>query len=136
MIDTTNFTDKRTTGAPTRNLPGRLFTRTAPDTLLYEFTVDDPTAFTKPWKVELPMMQSEGPMYEFACHEGNRAMMNMLNTARIQKKAAAEKAAARRVTRNRIGEIYVCEALDRGVFIPELTRARCPPSRRDSKQRR
>jgi hypothetical protein len=100
VIDTTNFTDKTHYRGSDRNLHVvERFTRTAADTLLYEFTVDDPTAFTKPWKVELPMMQSEGPMYEFACHEGNRAMMNMLNTARIQEKAAAEKAAGQSVTK-------------------------------------
>ena len=49
------------------------------DTLLYQFEIDNPTAFTKPWKGELTMTRSPGPMYEFACHEGNYALPNMLN---------------------------------------------------------
>lgn len=48
------------------------------DTLLYQFDVDNPTAFTQPWKGELTMTRSAGPMYEFACHEGNYALPNLL----------------------------------------------------------
>jgi hypothetical protein len=48
------------------------------DTLLYQFEVDDPTAFTKPWKGELTMSRGAGLIYEFACHEGNYALPNML----------------------------------------------------------
>ncbi len=48
------------------------------DTLLYQFEIDNPTAFTKPWKGELTMTRSEGPIFEFACHEGNYALTNML----------------------------------------------------------
>ena len=53
------------------------------DTLLYRFEVDNPTAFTQPWKGELTMTRSTGPMYEFACHEGNYALPNMLNGERF-----------------------------------------------------
>ena len=53
------------------------------DTLLYRFEVDNPTAFTQPWKGELTMSRSTGPMYEFACHEGNYALPNMLNGERF-----------------------------------------------------
>ena len=49
------------------------------DTLLYRFEIDNPTAFTQPWKGELTMTRSPGPIYEFACHEGNYALPNMLN---------------------------------------------------------
>jgi hypothetical protein len=48
------------------------------DTLLYQFEIDNPTAFTKPWKGELTMTRSTGPIYEFACHEGNYSLTNML----------------------------------------------------------
>jgi hypothetical protein len=48
------------------------------NTILYRFEVDDPTAFTKPWKGELTMERSPGPIYEYACHEGNYALRNML----------------------------------------------------------
>ena len=53
------------------------------DTLLYRFEVDNPSAFTQPWKGELTMTRSTGPMYEFACHEGNYALPNMLNGERF-----------------------------------------------------
>ncbi len=49
------------------------------DTLLYRFEIDNPTAFTQPWKGELTMVRSPGPIYEFACHEGNYALPNMLS---------------------------------------------------------
>ena len=58
------------------------------DTLLYRFEIDDPTAFTQPWKGELTMARSPGPIYEYACHEGNYAMTDILGGAR---KADAEK---------------------------------------------
>jgi hypothetical protein len=48
------------------------------DTLLYRFEIDDPTAFTQPWKGELTMARAPGPIYEYACHEANYSMVNML----------------------------------------------------------
>jgi hypothetical protein len=53
------------------------------DTLLYQFEVDDPTAFTKPWKGELTMARSSAPIYEYACHEGNYSLPNMLRGYRL-----------------------------------------------------
>ena len=64
------------------------FTRLAPDTLLYEFTVNDPNIWTKPWSAALPMSRSQGPVYEYACHEGNYGMVNLLAGARAEEKAA------------------------------------------------
>jgi hypothetical protein len=49
-----------------------------PDTLLYQFEIDNPTAFTRPWKGELTMTRATGNIYEFACHEGNYSLTNML----------------------------------------------------------
>jgi hypothetical protein len=49
------------------------------NTILYRFEVDDPTAFTRPWKGELTMARSRGPIYEYACHEGNYALPNLLS---------------------------------------------------------
>ena len=49
------------------------------DTLLYRFEVDNPTAFTQPWKGELTMTRASGPIYEYACHEGNYALPNLLS---------------------------------------------------------
>ena len=63
------------------------------DTLLYKFEIDDPTAFTKPWKGELTMARSPGPIYEYACHEGNYSMGNMLRGYRASEGQAANPAA-------------------------------------------
>jgi hypothetical protein len=48
------------------------------NTLLYQFEIDDPTAFTQPWKGELTMERSPAPLYEYACHEANYSLVNML----------------------------------------------------------
>src|SRR5262245_43306400 len=58
------------------------FTRVDRDTLLYEFTVDNPTAFTAPWSAVLPMTRSEDRIFEYACHEANYALMDILRGAR------------------------------------------------------
>ena len=54
------------------------FTRVSPDTLDYQFTVDDAGTWTSPWSRSLPMARTEGPIYEFACHGGNHGLMNIL----------------------------------------------------------
>jgi hypothetical protein len=61
-------------------------------TILYEFTVDDPKTFTRPWSAEFPMMGAKGPIVEYACHEGNYGLANILRAARAEE-AAAVKAA-------------------------------------------
>ena len=66
------------------------FTRTAGDTLTYEFTVDDPATFAKPWTASIPMVKSDGPIYEDACHEGNYAVPGILAGARLQEKKLSE----------------------------------------------
>jgi hypothetical protein len=58
------------------------FRRVNADTLLYEYTVDDPTVWTKPWSVSMPMMKANGQIYEYACHEGNYSLANILKGAR------------------------------------------------------
>jgi len=58
------------------------------DTLLYRFEVDDPTAFTQSWKGELTMARSSGAIYEYACHEGNYSMANMLSGYRASERRA------------------------------------------------
>jgi hypothetical protein len=58
------------------------------DTLLYTFEIDDPTAFAQPWKGELTMARSSGPIYEFACHEANYALPNMLSGFRAKERQA------------------------------------------------
>ena len=86
VIDTTNFTSKLEWANrfdANLHLIER-FTRVATDRLLYEFTVDDPTYFTVPWTVRLPMIRTGETLHEFACHEGNYSLPNMLRGARAQ----------------------------------------------------
>jgi hypothetical protein len=89
VVDTTNFTDKSRFRGSDENLHlTERFTRVSPDTILYEFTVDDPTAFTKPWTAQIPLTKAKGPIYEYACNEGNYAMTDMLAGARAAEKKA------------------------------------------------
>ena len=83
VVETTNFTNRTTVRGSGEGL--RLverFTRSGASTLLYEFTVDDPASFTKPWTAVLPMTKTEDRLYEYACHEGNYAMSGILRGAR------------------------------------------------------
>ena len=64
------------------------FTRVAADTLLYEFTVDDPSTWSGPWTAELPMTLTNEPIFEYACHEGNYSMPNILSGARAGEREA------------------------------------------------
>jgi hypothetical protein len=57
------------------------FTRTDADTLLYEFTVEEPRTWIRPWTAQVPMKKSAQPMYEYACHEGNYSLHNILSGA-------------------------------------------------------
>jgi hypothetical protein len=59
------------------------------DTLLYQFEIDDVTAFTQPWKGELTMVRSPGRIYEYACHEGNYSLANMLRGYRAAERQPA-----------------------------------------------
>jgi hypothetical protein len=93
QIETTNFTDRTRFRGSDENL--RLverLTRTGPGTLLYEFTVDNPTAFSARWTATFPMAKTEEHIYEYACHEGNYGLQNMLTSARYAEKAAEEAA--------------------------------------------
>jgi len=94
VVETTNFTDKTSfqNSGPEMKLIER-FTRTDDDTLMYEYTVNDPSTFVRPWTAQIPMSKTEGPIWEYACHEGNYAMTNVLTGARAEEKAAAEAAA-------------------------------------------
>ncbi|MEE2778231.1 MAG: hypothetical protein VYE73_15880 [Acidobacteriota bacterium] len=65
------------------------FTRVADDTLLYEFTVDDPSTFTREFSAAIPMRAATEPLYEYACHEGNYGMFNLLRGARAKEAEAA-----------------------------------------------
>jgi hypothetical protein len=90
VVDTTNFRPDatyRNTVPETLHLVER-FTRVSPDAILYQFTVDDPSTYTQPWTAAVPMTKIDGPIYEYACHEGNYAMEGILGGARAQEKAA------------------------------------------------
>ena len=90
VIDTTNFTDQTSFRGTDENLHlVERFTRADANTLLYEFTVDDPTAFTRPWTVSLPMTKTADRIYEYACQEGNYALMDILRGARYEEKNKA-----------------------------------------------
>lgn len=69
------------------------FRRVDADTIDYRFTVEDPTTFTRPFTIEVPMTRSEGPMFEYACHEANYGLEGILRGARADEKRAAERQA-------------------------------------------
>ena len=94
VVDTTNFGDQTHFRGSDRNLHViERFTRTSADTIQYRFTIDDPTAFTKTWTGEIIMSKAVKPLYEYACHEGNYSMANMLRAARAQERVEAGKGA-------------------------------------------
>jgi hypothetical protein len=91
VVETTNFTNKsKFRGADEGLRLTERFTRIERDTLLYEFTVDDPTVFTKAWKGEIPMIASPGPFLEHACHEGNYGLFGILGGARADERQAVK----------------------------------------------
>ena len=90
VIETSNFNDQRRWRGTTRSmtLVERL-TRVDADTLVYEYTVDDPDTWTRPWTASIPMQRAEEPLYEYACHEGNYSMPGILGGHRMDELAAA-----------------------------------------------
>jgi hypothetical protein len=88
VVETTNFTDKTSFrgSTPSMRLVER-FTRVDADTLMYRFTVEDPATWSRPWTAEFPMRRTEESLYEYACHEGNYGMRNILTAARAAERA-------------------------------------------------
>ena len=87
VVETTNFL--RETSLPGSTPNTRLverFTRVDAETIKYEFTVTDPTAYTRPWSVTMPLVRMHEPVYEYACHEGNYSLRNILAGARKQER--------------------------------------------------
>jgi len=83
VVDTTNFTGKTRFRGSAANLHVvERFRRVDANTILYRATIDDPSAFAKPWTLEYPFVSTAGPVYEYACHEGNYAMTDILGGAR------------------------------------------------------
>ena len=92
VVDTTNFTDKTRFMGSTESLHVvERFTMLDADTILYRFTVEDPATWVRPWTAELPMTRIQGPLYEFACHEGNYGLANTLSAARAEEAKKAGK---------------------------------------------
>lgn len=92
VIDTTNFTDLSPfEDAQNLHVIERL-TRIDNDTILYQFTVEDPGMWIKPWSGELAMSKIDGQIYEYACHEANYGLANTLSGARVAEEEAAKKA--------------------------------------------
>src|SRR5579871_3214845 len=98
VVETTNLNSKRNfigrgggrAGLAPNNDRMRVverFTRTAPDILLYQFTVENPAIYTHAWSGEIPMRATTEPLYEYACHEGNYALVDILAGARAEEKA-------------------------------------------------
>ena len=65
-------------------------TRTSPDSILYRATIDDPTVYTKAWTMEVSLEKAEGPVFEYACHEGNYGLAGVLAGERALEKRTAE----------------------------------------------
>jgi hypothetical protein len=92
VVDTTNYAqDGNFRGSDSNLHLIERFTRVDADTLRYEFTVDDPTTWTRKWSASIPMTRTDELMYEYACHEGNRALTGVLMGARYQEAHPQEK---------------------------------------------
>jgi hypothetical protein len=97
VVETTNYNPRVLTGtfagvSPDIKVVER-FTRINEDSFRYEFIVDDPKTWTRPWRGEMPFVKINGPVFEHACHEGNYGIANTLNAYRLEEKKAAEAAA-------------------------------------------
>jgi hypothetical protein len=89
VVETTNFSphhEKSRIGLSDQAKVTERFTRTADNQIVYEFTVDDPTRYTQPWRGEMSFMKTDGRVFEYACHEGNYALPGILAGAREQER--------------------------------------------------
>ena len=90
VVETTNYTGRTRFQNSTDALRVvERFARTGDGGIDYKFTVEDPNTWTRPWSAELPMMKVESRMFEYACHEGNHDLENILRVARTQERDAA-----------------------------------------------
>ena len=91
-VETTNFPEAVSFRGSDEHLRVvERFTLVGPDALRYEFTIDDPTAFTQRWTGAFTMSRTRDRIYEFACHEGNYGLMNILRAARAEEQQAVKK---------------------------------------------
>jgi hypothetical protein len=87
VVETTNFSDKTQWRSSTKNLRVvERFTRTDENTITYRFTVTDPDTWVSPWTAEIPFKATNQRMFEYACHEGNYALANILRGARFEER--------------------------------------------------
>jgi hypothetical protein len=90
LIETTNYSEKTAWRGASENLKViERLTMTSPTTIRYQFTVEDPSTWTRPWSGEYEMTRIEGPLFEYACHEGNYQLPSILKGARKAEEAAA-----------------------------------------------
>jgi hypothetical protein len=90
VAETKNFHPSQSLRGANQNLTlTEKFTRVAPDRVLYQFTVLDPTVWTQPWSGEYEFGRASGDVYEYACHEGNYGLQNILAGARSEEQGAA-----------------------------------------------
>jgi hypothetical protein len=99
VVETTNFTNRTAVGSVQHSEALKIterFTRVDAETLEYRMTVEDPQTWTTPWTLLLPLQRDDDyGMFEYACHEGNHAMSNILSGARADERAAAAAATPR-----------------------------------------
>ena len=92
VVETSNFNAKNPfRGSSEQMTVIERFTRVADDAIAYEFTVNDPGTWDRPWTAEMPMSRTRGPLFEFACHEGNYGLYNTLVGARLEEEQAVAK---------------------------------------------
>jgi hypothetical protein len=92
VVETTNFNGKNPFRGASENMKvTERFTRVADDMIDYKFTIEDPGTWDRSWTAEAPLAKTQGPIFEFACHETNYGVPNILAGARADEKAAAEK---------------------------------------------
>ena len=93
VVETTNFNGKNAFRGASENMKvTERFTRVSDDVIDYKFTVEDPATWDRTWSAEAPLAKTEGPIFEFACHETNYGIPNILAGARAEEKQKAEQA--------------------------------------------
>ena len=91
VIETTNYSEKTAWRGSSPNLKViERLTMTGPKTIRYQFTVEDTSTWTRPWSGEYEMTRIDGPLFEYACHEGNYQLPSILKGARRVEEAAAQ----------------------------------------------
>jgi hypothetical protein len=91
VVDTTNFSEQTNFRGSSEGLHLiERFTRVDPETISYQFTVDDPSTFARPWSAEIPMIKTTDQVFEYACNEGNYALRGILAGARADEAKAAQ----------------------------------------------